>query len=151
MNEQLLDTARFMRKGGQDVRPEPNIFVTEDEARLRLHLIHEELQELSDAIGMKFSARNHTYVSLSGENVVEPNYVEVLDALTDILYVVYGAYHTFGLAEAATLAWEEVQNSNMSKFPPDGKVIKDANGKVLKPDTYFKPNLKKVLDDVFPF
>jgi len=93
---------------------------------LRLHLIHEEVHELVEGI------RNR-------------DIVEIADALTDILYVVYGAGHAFGIP--LDKCFDEVQRSNMTKVMPDGKVLKNAEGKVMKPDTYEEPNLEKVLNE----
>jgi len=117
--------AEFMKACDQQVveTPQmPNEFTTS----LRLHLIHEEVHELVEGI------RNR-------------DIVEIADALTDILYVVYGAGHAFGIP--LDKCFDEVQRSNMTKVMPDGKVLKNAEGKVMKPDTYEEPNLEKVLNE----
>ena len=87
-----------------------------------IDLINEELSELREAVKKK-------------------DIKEVADALTDILYVTYGAGHAFGIN--LDKCFEEVQNSNMSKLGPDGKPIYNENGKVMKGPDYFKPNLNK--------
>ena len=91
---------------------------------LRYNLIKEELDELKEAIDKK-------------------DIKEVADALTDILYVTYGAGHAFGIN--LDKCFEEVQNSNMSKLGLDGKPIYNENGKVMKGPNYFKPDLSKLL------
>lgn len=93
-------------------------------AKLRVDLIREEFDELRTAI-------------------VDDDIVGIADALTDILYVVYGAGHAFGIDLDA--CFEEVHASNMTKLGPDGKAIKNENGKVMKPATYRPPNLAAVL------
>ena len=91
---------------------------------LRIALIEEELNELKEAIQSK-------------------NLTEVADALTDILYVTYGAGHAFGIN--LDKCFEEVQNSNMSKLDENGKPIYNKSGKVMKGPNYFEPNLQKFL------
>ncbi len=113
----------FMKTFGQEVKSKPSLS-TDKINNLRLSLIKEELEELKDAIHKK-------------------NLVEVADALTDILYVTYGAGHAFGIN--LDRCFDEVQNSNMSKLDKDGKPIYNENGKVMKGPNYFKPNLKKFL------
>ena len=93
--------------------------------RLRVDLIEEELEELKDAINKK-------------------DLKETVDALTDILYVTYGAGHAFGVN--LDECFEEVQNSNMSKLGEDGKPIYNEAGKVMKGPNYFKPDLSKYLN-----
>ena len=111
----------FMLKFGQEVKTDPS-FPNEQITKLRYGLIKEELSELDEAIK-------------------EKNIVEVADALTDILYVTYGAGHAFGID--LDKCFEEVQNSNMSKLGVDGKPIFNDKGKVMKGPNYFKPNLSK--------
>ena len=114
---------KFMQTFGQEVAAEasfPSTKITD----LRYELIEEELRELKLAI--------------------EDNDInEVADALTDILYVTYGAGHAFGIN--LDKCFEEVQNSNMSKLDTNGKPIYNEKGKVMKGPKYFKPNLKKFL------
>jgi len=117
--------AQFMKACDQQVVETPQI-PDEFTTSLRLHLIHEEVHELVEGI------RNQ-------------DIVEIADALTDILYVVYGAGHAFGIP--LDKCFDEVQRSNMTKVMPDGKVLKNAEGKVMKPDTYQEPNLEKVLNE----
>lgn len=114
----------FMEAMGQEVNAVPT-FPEEDIQRLRLDLIEEELDELHYAIDNK-------------------DMVEIADALGDLLYVVYGAGHAFGID--LDECFKEIHASNMSKLGPDGKPIKREDGKVLKPDTFFPPDLKKILE-----
>ena len=111
----------FMKTFGQEVKNKPS-FSTDKINKLRLDLIKEELSELTDAMNNK-------------------DLLEVADALTDILYVTYGAGHAFGIN--LDKCFEEVQNSNMSKLGKDGKPIYNEKGKVMKGPNYFKPNLSK--------
>jgi len=117
--------AQFMKACDQQVVETPQM-PDEFTTSLRLHLIHEEVHELVEGI------RNR-------------DIVEIADALTDILYVVYGAGHAFGIP--LDKCFDEVQRSNMTKVMPNGKVLKNAEGKVMKPDTYEEPNLEKVLNE----
>ena len=113
----------FMEAMGQEVNAIPT-FPEEEIQRLRLDLIEEELDELHYAIDNK-------------------DMVEIADALGDLLYVVYGAGHAFGID--LDECFKEIHASNMSKLGPDGKPIKREDGKVLKPDTFFPPDLKTIL------
>ena len=112
---------KFMQTFGQEVKTKAS-FPSDKIIHLRLHLIEEELLELKEAIEKK-------------------DIKEVADALTDILYVTYGAGHAFGIN--LDECFEEVQNSNMSKLGSDGKPIYNEHGKVMKGPDYFKPNLNK--------
>lgn len=114
---------QFMNAFGQEVLETPQLPSAETQ-ELRLDLIKEEVQELQDAIE-------------AGD------LVEVADALTDILYVTYGAGHSFGIN--LDLAFNEVQRSNMSKLGEDGKPIYREDGKVLKGPNYSEPDLEKTL------
>ena len=111
----------FMSTFGQEVKTKSELS-SEKINSLRLSLIQEELDELTKAIN-------------------ENDILEVADALTDILYVTYGAGHAFGIN--LDKCFEEVQNSNMSKLGVDGKPIFNEKGKVMKGPNYFKPNLSK--------
>ena len=111
----------FMKTFGQEVRTKAG-FPNDKIIGLRLDLIREELSELKEAVEKK-------------------DIKEVADALTDILYVTYGAGHAFGIN--LDKCFEEVQNSNMSKLGSDGKPIYNEQGKVMKGPDYFKPNLNK--------
>lgn len=116
----------FMEKFGQEVRSSPEL--PDDEVlELRYELIREELLELDTALWQN-------------------NLVDVADALTDLLYVVYGAGLAFGID--LDKCFEEVHNSNMSKLGEDGKPIYREDGKVLKGPNYFKPNLEKTLKSI---
>ena len=111
----------FMKTFGQEVKTSPS-FSTDKINRLRIDLIKEELQELTEAINNK-------------------DLLEVADALTDILYVTYGAGHAFGID--LDKCFDEVQNSNMSKLNENGEPIYNESGKVMKGPNYFKPDLSK--------
>ena len=114
----------FMKTFGQEVKTKPS-FSTDKINRLRLDLIREELDELTQAMDNK-------------------DLLEVADALTDILYVTYGAGHAFGIN--LDKCFEEVQNSNMSKLDENGKPIYNEHGKVMKGPNYFKPDLSKFVN-----
>ena len=114
----------FMKTFGQEVKKKPS-FSTDKINKLRLDLIKEELSELTDAMNNK-------------------DLLEVADALTDILYVTYGAGHAFGID--LDKCFDEVQNSNMSKLDENGKPIYNQNGKVMKGPNYFKPDLSKFVN-----
>ena len=114
----------FMKTFGQDVKNKPS-FSTDKINKLRLDLIKEELEELTEAMKNK-------------------DLLEVADALTDILYVTYGAGHAFGID--LDKCFEEVQNSNMSKLDQNGKPIYNEKGKVMKGPNYFKPDLSKFVN-----
>jgi predicted HAD superfamily Cof-like phosphohydrolase len=113
----------FMETFGQEVKTKPS-FGTDKINNLRYDLIKEELEELKEAIENK-------------------DLLEVADALTDILYVTYGAGHAFGIDLDS--CFEEVQSSNMSKLDKNGKPIYNAAGKVMKGPKYFKPDLNKFI------
>ena len=114
----------FMKTFGQEVKTKPS-FSSDKINTLRYDLIKEELEELKIAMENK-------------------DLLEVADALTDILYVTYGAGHAFGID--LDKCFEEVQNSNMSKLGEDGKPIYNDAGKVMKGPRYFKPDLSKFID-----
>ena len=114
----------FMKTFGQEIKNRPS-FSTEKINQLRISLIQEELDELKEAV-----ANN--------------DLLEVADALTDLLYVTYGAGHAFGID--LDKCFNEVQNSNMSKLGEDGKPIYNELGKVMKGPNYFKPDLSKFVN-----
>ena len=114
----------FMKTFGQEVKDKPS-FSTEKINKLRIDLIKEELNELTEAM------KNN-------------DLLEVADALTDILYVTYGAGHAFGIN--LDKCFEEVQNSNMSKLDENRKPIYNESGKVMKGPNYFKPDLSKFVN-----
>ena len=111
----------FMKTFGQEVKNKPSLS-SDKINKLRIDLIKEELDELKEAMDNK-------------------DLLEVADALTDILYVTYGAGHAFGID--LDKCFEEVQNSNMSKLGENGEPIYNEAGKVMKGPNYFKPNLSK--------
>ena len=113
----------FMKTFGQEVKTKSGLS-TEKINKLRVSLINEELEEFKEAI------KNN-------------DLKEAADALTDILYVTYGAGHAFGIN--LDKCFDEVQKSNMSKLGNDGKPIYNEQGKVMKGPKYFKPNLSKFL------
>ena len=114
----------FMETFGQEVKIKPS-FSSDKINSLRYDLIKEELEELKEAMENK-------------------DLLEVADALTDILYVTYGAGHAFGID--LDQCFEEVQSSNMSKLGEDGKPIYNESGKVMKGPKYFKPDLTKFIN-----
>jgi len=114
----------FMKTFGQEVKDKP-AFSTDKINKLRIDLIKEELEELTEAMNNN-------------------DLLEVADALTDILYVTYGAGHAFGID--LDKCFEEVQNSNMSKLDENGKPIYNESGKVMKGPSYFKPDLSKFVN-----
>ena len=111
----------FMKTFGQEVKSKPS-FSTDKINKLRIDLIKEELNELKEAMDNN-------------------DLLEVADALTDILYVTYGAGHAFGID--LDKCFDEVQNSNMSKLGENGEPIYNESGKVMKGPNYFKPDLTK--------
>ena len=111
----------FMKTFGQEVKTKPS-FSSDKINKLRIDLIKEELEELQEAM------KNN-------------DLLEVADALTDILYVTYGAGHAFGID--LDKCFDEVQNSNMSKLGKNGEPIYNESGKVMKGPNYFKPDLTK--------
>ena len=113
----------FMKTFGQEIKNKPSLSDNKIN-KLRVSLIQEELDELKEAMNNK-------------------DLLEVADALTDLLYVTYGAGHAFGID--LDKCFEEVQNSNMSKLGDDGKPIYNEFGKVMKGPNYFKPNLIKYI------
>ena len=119
----FLKVKKFLDTYGQAVKSKAE-FPNEKVVKLRFNLIKEELEELKDAIKQN-------------------DLLEVADALTDILYVTYGAGHAFGIN--LDKCFNEVQKSNMSKLGADGKPIYNENGKVMKGPKYFKPDLKQFL------
>ena len=121
MNTNFEKVEEFMTAFGQDVETEPTWTSVSE---LRYDLIDEELKELRQAL-------------------IERDIVEVADALTDLLYVVYGAGHSFGLD--LDKCFEEVHNSNMTKLGPEGKPIYREDGKVMKGPGYRAPDLKTTL------
>ena len=114
----------FMKTFGQEVKDKAS-FSTDKINKLRIDLIKEELDELIEAMQNK-------------------DLLEVADALTDILYVTYGAGHAFGID--LDKCFNEVQNSNMSKLDENGKPIHNETGKVMKGPNYYKPNLSKFIN-----
>ena len=115
----------FMKTFGQEVKNKPS-FSTDKINQLRISLIQEELDELKEAM-------------------TNNDLLEVADALTDLLYVTYGAGHAFGID--LDKCFNEVQNSNMSKLGEDGKPIYNEFGKVMKGPNYFKPDLSKFVNN----
>ena len=119
----FTDVEIFMNIYGQEVKKKPK-FPDDKIIQLRYNLIKEELDELE-------------------ESIKEKNLTEIADALTDLLYVIYGAGHAFGIDLDRCFA--EVQRSNMSKLGEDGKPIYNEQGKVMKGPNYTKPNLKQFI------
>ena len=119
----FISVKKFMETFGQEVKIKSS-FPSDKIVKLRYDLIKEELDEFENAIR-------------------ERNLKEIADALTDILYVTYGAGHAFGID--LDKCFDEVQKSNMSKLGKDGKPIYNEKGKVMKGPNYFEPNLKKFI------
>ena len=113
----------FMKTFGQEIKTSADLS-TDKINSLRVSLINEELEELKKAIS-------------------ERDILEIADALTDLLYVTYGAGHAFGID--LDKCFDEVQNSNMSKLDENGKPIYNEHGKVMKGSNYTKPNLKQFI------
>ena len=118
------DVKTFMQTFGQEVKTKAE-FPKKKIIKLRYDLIKEELNELQNAMNTK-------------------NLKEIADALTDILYVTYGAGHAYGID--LDKCFSEVQRSNMSKLGEDGKPIYNKKGKVMKGPQYFEPNLKQFIE-----
>ena len=114
---------KFMKTFGQEVKSKSSLS-SDKINKLRISLIEEELDELKQAINQK-------------------DLLEIADALTDLLYVTYGAGHAFGIN--LDKCFDEVQKSNMSKLGDNGKPIYSDKGKVLKGPNYFKPDLSSFL------
>ena len=114
----------FMKTFGQEIKNKPSLS-SDKINNLRIELIEEELKEL------KYAIKNH-------------DLLETADALTDILYVTYGAGHAFGID--LDKCFDEVQNSNMSKLDENGNPIYNETGKVMKGPNYFKPDLSKFVN-----
>lgn len=129
MTKTTLEQVRiFHETYGLPVKDEPNISDPKTNA-LRINLLAEEVDELKEALE-------------AGD------LVEVLDALTDIQYVLDGAYLSFGLHDVKTAAFEEVQRSNMSKLGEDGKpIVREEDGKILKGPNYFKPDIAQFIKE----
>ena len=120
----FVKVKKFMQKFKQEIKSKPS-FPDDNIIKLRINLIKEELLELEEALN-------------------EKNIEETADALTDILYVTYGAGHAFGID--LDKCFDEVQKSNMSKLDKFGNPIYNDQGKVMKGPLYFKPNFKKILN-----
>ena len=118
------DVRLFMKTFGQTIRTKPQ-FPDNKTMQLRFDLIKEELNELENAMNSK-------------------NLVEIADALTDILYVTYGAGFAYGID--LDKCFKEVQRANMSKLGEDGKPIFNEKGKVMKGPNYLEPNLKQFVE-----
>lgn len=129
MSKSTLDAVReFHETYGLPVKDAPDISDDKTNA-LRVNLLQEEVDELKEALE-------------------DGDIVEVLDALTDIQYVLDGAYLSFGLHNVKQAAFDEVQRSNMSKLGEDGKpIVRPEDGKILKGPNYFKPNISQFITD----
>ena len=123
MQNELNKVKEFMTACGQEVNVVPTIPDVKTRI-MRYDILKEEADELKHATTL----------------------VDALDAITDILYVLLGTAHAYGLADKVEAAFNEVHRSNMTKVMPDGKVLRRDDGKIIKPDTYEPPNLQKVLE-----
>lgn len=140
MNNQLRQVEQFMTSFGQPVALKPQVVISPATALLRIDLLLEEVKELATAIGIKVEAR--AYADRESGHVDQ---VKALDALTDIAYVLYGAYATLGLTPVAEEAFNEVHRSNMAKKDSLGVVRRTPGGKIIKPTSWTPPNLTAVL------
>jgi len=122
MTNELNKVKEFMAACGQMVNVVPTI-PNESTRQLRHSILVEEVNELQAAT----------------------THIDALDAITDVLYVLLGTAHAYGLGDKLEAAFNEVHRSNMTKVMPDGKVMRREDGKIIKPDTYEKPNLEKIL------
>jgi len=122
MNQE--EVMRFQQACGQPVEFEPTIERNHEQAFLYAELVREEAQELADAFR-------------------EKDIVGIADGAADLIWVVFGLCNAVGIDLEPV--WKEVRDSNMSKIPEDGQVIRREDGKILKPDSYFKPDIKKAL------
>lgn len=125
MQKQLLDVGIFHETYGQPVLSKPKV-PSMERCVLRYELIREELQEFREAY--------------EGSDIVAS-----ADALIDLLYVVHGAFHEFGLGEIQDELFDEVQNSNMLKLDADGNILYHPNGKVKKSELFKEPDLKSII------
>ena len=123
MTNELNKVKEFMTACGQEVNVVPTI-PDESTRQLRHSILIEEINELQYA----------------------ETHIDALDAITDILYVLLGTAHAYGLGDKVEAAFNEVHRSNMTKVMPDGKVLRRDDGKIIKPDSYEPPNLQKVLE-----
>lgn len=126
MKKQIDDVEKFHETFSHPINKTPQ-FPDEETQKLRESLIQEELEEFKEANA-------------------DGDIVEVMDALTDLLYVTYGAMICYGLGEIAEECFQEVQNSNMSKADADGNPIVREDGKILKGENYFKPDIKSIVE-----
>lgn len=130
----------FMISYGQVTRTTPTDYIPQKEINLRIDLIAEELSELVEACGGKFDYR------FTLPEFPKIDIVGVSDALTDLRYVLYGAFSTFGLIKHFDALFEEVHESNMSKFNEDGSACIDSEtGKIMKGPNYRQPDLARIL------
>lgn len=132
MSKKIKDVTEFRNAAKLTINTKPTN-INMDAARLHFNLLAEELDEYWEA------------VNIAKHKDVNEGLVEVLDALVDLRYVLEGAVLEFGLQDYFDEAWNEVHRSNMSKFV-NGEVLLDENGKVDKPETYSKPDLKSILN-----
>ncbi len=126
MDRHIAQVGEFHGKFGVYTRQSPTTDIPGDVKELRLRLLQEELDELKQAVGAD-------------------DLVEVADALGDLLYLVFGTAHAFGMAGKLKEVFEEIHRSNMSKLGPDGRPVLREDGKVMKGPGFFKPNLAPIL------
>jgi len=163
MSTPIQQVGQFMNTFKQDARLAPQHTLSAKEMELRLKLIAEELDELADSFGYRIDYKIEKWRPGETRSV---KIVDALDALTDLRYVIYGTFHTLGLADIADEAFEEVHRSNMTKGNKcpschgSGTLLGEdcvdchgfgvvaqfnADGKIVKPATYSKPNLYDLL------
>jgi predicted HAD superfamily Cof-like phosphohydrolase len=137
------DVSILMRACDQEVNDHPTLS-TPEVRLLRCKLTFEEVQEFIEAAGCFIGVDEDGKFTIYTDETVTPDLLEMYDAIVDINYVNYGAAAALGLDAAS--GFKEVQRSNMTKVPANGKVKKNEFGKILKPECYSPPNLKKLLE-----
>jgi predicted HAD superfamily Cof-like phosphohydrolase len=124
MIQEQTEVKIFQQLCGQPVAYQPTVDTNHEQAFLYAELVREEAQEIADAFR-------------------ERNIVGVADGAADLIWVVFGLCNAMGIDLEPV--WKEVRDSNMSKIPANGQVLRREDGKILKPETYFKPNIEKAL------
>lgn len=141
MKHELRNVELFMEAADQIVRYSPVTHLSRDETFLRLHLIRESFENFRESLGVNDDG--------FGWSLYEPlrpvDTLTALQSLTDLLYVTFGTFHSLGLGQLASQAFEEVHKANMSKLNSDGKFTKAPTGRILKGPNYCPPDLKSLI------